>query len=108
MAQPLPLCPVTIPSFVVDEGDRLTDATTKSSMRKPVLSVVQDICDRDAYNKFAGGMTINQFINCTLVQASNISIKGQLPVNCSSTELEALIDAVKNEILTAYAAWNTP
>lgn len=102
MALPVPSCPVVIPSFSVVKGDSQYDPITGSSQKLPVVYTVQNVCDEDAWKSFNISMNINQNVNCQKTPNSNLTIKGQVPVCATKTDIQTLVTYLTNVLKTQF------
>lgn len=102
MALPTPSSPISIPTFTEDRGAQQIDPKTKSSLTKPVSFTVENVCGDEAYTKFQVSMNVNELTeDCELVQAANISIKGQVPHPLQIGDVNAIIGAAQGALVDA-------
>lgn len=83
-------------TFDLDRGAQGLDSVTKSSVDKPVVYTVDDVCDNIAYIEGRMSINMNELIDCNPVQAASISVKVRIPYDGStnqsvSNDYEALI-----------------
>lgn len=102
MALPIPSCPVVVPSFPVVQGNIQIDPVTGSTQSLPVVYTIQNVCDEDSQKKFNISMNINENVNCQPIPNSNLTIKGSVPVCATKTDIETLVNYLKNVLKTQF------
>lgn len=118
MALPLPSATNFVPTVAglsdwQDRGSFELTLPTKSTRSIPSVFVTADVCDQDNLIRGQISATVNELIDCEIVQAGNISISVAVPYDDSTSgnvanNVDALIAlvlaALKTEMGTKAAA----
>lgn len=108
MAIPIPTCPVVVPDFTEIKGPITEDPITGSTITTfPTVYEVLNVCDEPSQIKFQANMTITELggdSGCEKVQAATISIKGAVPVCATQSDIDTIINRVREKINEGFPA----
>jgi len=103
MAVPVPTTDIVIPTDWVERGPNLLSPSTKSSASVPVVYCQPDQCEAFNYVIGTRSVTINEQIDCRPVLQATGTLSLRAPEGITVTDLEQLIDFLKDDLVVAMS-----